>query len=76
MKKIFIILTIFLASTSSYAQNIFGGIATRVNDTTTYQAKMVALHDLEYHDFYYNNEATTPHWDFWNGIEYEHICKG
>lgn len=75
MKKLLILLLILTCSFAALAQgpNSFGGIATRVNDTTTYQARAVAFHTAGYADIYWNNQATTPHFDIWNGASYDHI---
>lgn len=71
-----LLITLFsLASIVSYAQgpNSFGGVALRVNDTTTYQTNAAAFHTAGYYDIYFNNQATNDHWDVWNGSNYDHI---
>lgn len=74
MKKILILL-LSMASFAAYAQgpNSFGGVALRVNDTTTYQTNAAAFHTAGYYDIYFNNQATNDHWDVWNGSSYDHI---
>ena len=64
-----------MASFAAYAQgpNSFGGVALRVNDTTTYQTNAAAFHTAGYYDIYFNNQATNDHWDVWNGSSYDHI---
>lgn len=49
------------------------GIFLRVNDTTTYQTAAAAKHSAGYYDIYFNNQATTPHFDIWNGSSYIHV---
>lgn len=73
--KNLLILLFSLACITSYAQgpNSFGGIALRVNDTTTYQTNAAAFHTAGYYDIYFNNQATNDHWDVWNGSSYDHI---
>ena len=75
MKKLFQLILFTLISYSAYAQgpNSFGGIALRVNDTTTYQAAAAAFHTTGYYDIYFNNQATNDHFDVWNGSSYDHI---
>lgn len=74
MKKLILLIIFFVAAFSGYAQmNTFGGIGLRVNDTTTYQTNATTYHAVGYHDIYWNNQATTPHWDIWNGSSYDHV---
>lgn len=49
------------------------GIFLRVNDTTAYQSAAAAKHAAGYYDIYFNNQATTPHFDIWNGSSYTHV---
>jgi hypothetical protein len=49
------------------------GIFLRVNDTTAYQTAAAAKHSAGYYDIYFNNQATTPHFDIWNGSGYTHV---
>lgn len=66
-------LLLILCSFASYAQmNTFGGIGLRVNDTTTYQTNAAAYHSAGYRDIYFNNQATSKHFDIWNGSSYQH----
>lgn len=74
MKKIILSLILGVFALSGYAQmNTFGGIGSRVNDTTTYQTNAAAYHAAGYYDMYFNNQATNDHWDFWNGSSYTHV---
>lgn len=75
MKKYLIPFLLCLASFAGYSQspNSFGGVALRVNDTTTYQTNAAAFHTAGYYDIYFNNQATNDHWDVWNGSSYDHI---
>lgn len=75
MKKLFLLLSFIYLSLAALAQgpNSFGGVALRVNDTTTYQAAATAFHTAGYYDIYFNNQATTKHWDVWNGSSYDHV---
>lgn len=75
MKKLILILSILVCSIAAIAQgpNSFGGVALRVNDTTTYQTNAAAFHTAGYYDIYFNNQATNDHWDVWNGSSYDHI---
>jgi hypothetical protein len=74
MKKLLLFL-LSVVSITTYAQgpNSFGGVALRVNDTTTYQTNAAAFHTAGYYDIYFNNQATNDHWDVWNGSGYDHI---
>lgn len=74
MKKIIILIVLFVAAFSGYAQmNTFGGIGLRVNDTTTYQTNAATYHSAGYRDIYFNNQATNKHFDIWNGSSYDHV---
>lgn len=75
MKKLLTLLSILACSFAAFAQgpNTFGGVALRVNDTTTYQTNAAAFHTAGYYDIYFNNQATNDHWDVWNGSSYDHI---
>lgn len=73
MKKLFI-LFFSLLSIAAYSQTTtFGGIGLRVNDSTTYQTNAAGAHSAGYYDIYFNNQATTKHWDVWNGSSYDHV---
>lgn len=75
MKKILILL-LTLCSIAAFSQSgsiTHSGIKLRVNDTTAYQSAVTTAHGLGYSDIYWNNQATTPHWDIWNGSSYDHI---
>lgn len=75
MKKILIFL-LSIASISTFGQSgsiAISGVKYRVNDTTAYQSAVTTAHAQGYADIYWNNQATTPHWDIWNGSSYDHI---
>lgn len=76
MKRFLTLSLILLCSLSALAQSgslSNSGIFLRVNDTTTYQSAAAAKHALGYSDIYWNNQATTPHFDIWNGSSYDHV---
>jgi hypothetical protein len=75
MKKL---LSLFLSLISLTAFSQTGsishsGIKLRVNDTTAYQSAVATAHAQGYADIYWNNQATTPHMDIWNGSSYDHV---
>lgn len=75
MKKLLFIPLLFF-SLATYAQiNLFGGIGSRVLDSATYRASSAVTnaHSNGYKDLYFNAQATTPHWDIWNGSTYDHV---
>lgn len=75
MKKILIFL-LSIVSLSAFGQagsQAVSGIKFRVNDTTAYQTAVGPAHSQGYSDIYWNNQATTPHWDIWNGSSYDHV---
>jgi hypothetical protein len=75
MKKLLAILLFLIAFASQAQINFFGGIGLRVNDSTTYRASAAVTngHSNGYRDIYFNNQATTKHWDIWNGSSYNHV---
>lgn len=76
MKRLLSIFLLLTLATAGYAQvNLFGGIGSRVTDSTTYRASsaVTAAHTNGYRDIYYNAQATTKHWDVWTGAAYEHV---
>lgn len=76
MKKIFLSLLFAVSVIASFAQSgsvSYSGVFTRVNDSTTYQSAAATKHSQGYADWYYNNQATTKHWDVWNGSGYTHV---
>lgn len=76
MKQIFLIILFLLLYQLSFGQAgsvSNSGIFLRVNDTTAYQSAAAAKHALGYRDIYFNNQATTPHFDIWNGSSYDHV---
>lgn len=76
MKKIILSL-IFIASViATFGQAgsaQYSGVFERVNDTTAYQSAAATKHAQGYADTYWNNQATTPHFDIWNGSSYTHV---
>lgn len=76
MKKIILSLIFTVSVVASFAQSgaqQFSGVFYRVNDSTTYQTAAAAKHSAGYADIYFNNQATQPHFDVWNGSSYDHI---
>lgn len=52
------------------------GYFTRVTDTTTYQSAAAVAHSQGYVDIYWNEQATTPHLDIWDGASaYRHVFE-
>jgi hypothetical protein len=75
MKKLFLFLFTII-SLSAFGQSgsqAVSGIKYRVNDSTTYRSAAAAAHAQGYADIYWNNQATTPHFDIWNGASYDHV---
>lgn len=50
-----------------------GGVALRVNDSTSYISSQTTAHSQGYADIFWNNQASTPHYDIWNGSSYDHV---
>jgi hypothetical protein len=76
MKKLILSSIFALVALVSYGQvgsPAYGGVFYRVTDTTTYQSAASTRHTQNYFDIYWNQQATTPHWDVWNGSGYDHI---
>lgn len=73
MRNILYFLFTLISFAADAQMNTFGGIGLRVNDTTTYQTNAAAYHSAGYRDLYFNNQATSKHWDIWNGSSYDHI---
>jgi hypothetical protein len=76
MKRFLTLSLILFSSLSALAQSgslSNSGIFLRVNDSTTYRSAAAAKHALGYSDIYWNNQATTPHFDIWNGSSYDHV---
>lgn len=76
MKKTILSLLFLISAFASFGQSgsqALSGVFLRVNDTTTYQAAAATRHSQGYHDIYFNNQATTPHFDIWNGSSYDHV---
>lgn len=75
MKKLLVLLLSIL-SIGAFGQAgsmAVSGIKYRVNDTTAYQSAVATAHAQGYADIYWNNQATTPHFDIWNGSSYDHV---
>lgn len=75
MKKLLILL-FFVPVSAVFAQlgsPQYGGVFYRVTDTVAYQSAAAARHATGYSDAYWNEQATTKHWDFWNGSSYTHV---
>lgn len=76
MKKLILSLILAISFVASFAQTgsvSYSGVFTRVNDTTTYQTAAATKHAQGYADVYFNNQASNPHHDIWNGSSYEHV---
>jgi len=76
MKKLLLSLILVASFLASFAQSgsvSYSGVFTRVNDTTAYQSAAATKHSQGYADQYWNNQATTPHMDIWNGSSYDHV---
>lgn len=76
MKKHILSLLFTILSIAAFSQSgsqAVSGIKYRVNDTTTYQSAAATAHAQGYADIYWNNQASTPHFDIWNGSAYEHV---
>jgi len=76
MKKILISLLLIACGVSSFAQQgsqALSGVFYRVQDTVAYQSAAATRHAQNYHDIYWNEQATTKHWDVWNGSSYDHV---
>src|SRR5689334_6431421 len=76
MKKIILSLIFLTVSLYSFGQSgsqALSGIFLRVQDTATYQSAASVKHTQGYRDIYFNDQATTKHWDVWNGSSYDHV---
>lgn len=76
MKKLLFSLIFAFSVISAFAQQgsqALSGVFFRVQDTVAYQAAAATRHSQNYHDIYWNEQATTPHWDIWNGSSYDHV---
>lgn len=80
MKKILISLLLIISAFAVFGQSgsqLYSGIFLRVRDSVAYQAAAATRHTSgsagEYADIYWNQQATTPHWDIWNGSSYDHV---
>lgn len=70
---LFLFLIASFAASAQSGSPAYGGVFYRVTDTTTYQSQAATRHAQGYKDIYWNAQATTPHWDVWNGSSYDHI---
>lgn len=77
MKKYLSLLFSILSVSAVFAQSQpapkTGGVALRVNDSTAYISSQTTSHSQGYADMFWNNQATTPHYDIWNGASYDHV---
>ncbi len=76
MKKLILSIVFLLSVIASFGQVgsiTQSGVFTRVNDSTTYQSAAATKHAQGYSDIYYNNQATVPHYDIWDGSAYQHV---
>ena len=77
MKKILLSFLIFISAFAAFAQSgsaSFSGVFTRVvTDSSTYISAAAIKHGQNYGDWFWNAQATTPHWDIWNGSSYDHV---
>lgn len=76
MKKLIlslIFLTSVIASFGQAGSQSLSGVFYRVQDTVTYQAQAATKHANGYRDIYFNDQATTKHFDIWNGSSYDHV---
>lgn len=76
MNKKLLYLIFTLASFAAYAQP--GSLSqsvyrSRVQDSTAAIAANVSAIAAGYAPMFFNDQATTPHWDIWNGSSYDHI---
>jgi len=58
------------AQSGSLSQSVY---RSRVNDSTATISANVSPIAQGYAPFYWNNQATVPHWEFWTGSAYEHV---
>lgn len=75
MKKLLIFLFSILsiaaiAQPGSISQSV---VRFRVNDSTAAISANVSPIAQGYSPMFWNNQATTPHWDVWNGSSYSHV---
>lgn len=75
MKKLLLILFSFLsfAVLAQPGSQALSGLFMRVNDSTAYRSAAATRHAQGYSDMYWNNQASTPHFDIWNGSNYDHV---
>lgn len=75
MKKllIFLFTIVSFAALGQSGAVSYSGVFYRVNDTTAYQSAATTKHAQGYYDIYFNNQATTKHFDIWNGSSYTHV---
>lgn len=77
MKKVLLFLFSIISVCAVFAQSQpapkTGGVALRVNDSTSYISSQTAAHSQGYADIFWNNQASTPHYDIWNGSSYDHV---
>src|SRR5690349_5109827 len=75
MKKllIFLFTVISFAAFSQQGAQPVSGIFFRVYDSAAYNTAAANRHAQDYHDIYWNEQATVKHWDVWNGSSYDHV---
>jgi len=74
MKKllIFLFTVISFAALGQAGSVSYSGVFLRVYDSAAYQTAAATKHAQGYSDIYWNAQATTPHFDKWNGSAYVH----
>jgi len=77
MKKIIlslIFVTSVIASFGQVGSAAFSSVFTRVvTDSAAHISASATRHGQNYGDFFWNAQAATPHWDFYNGSGYDHV---
>lgn len=77
--KTYLLILFTLISISAFAQpgsQKISGLFLRVLDSAAYQSAAASSHAASpagYADIYWNAQATTPHYDIWNGSSYDHV---
>lgn len=77
--KTYLLILFMLISFSAFTQpgsQKISGLFLRVLDSAAYQSAAASSHSASpagYADIYWNAQATTPHYDIWNGSSYDHV---
>lgn len=77
--KTYLLILFMLISFSAFTQpgsQKISGLFLRVLDSAAYQSAAASSHAASpagYADIYWNAQATTPHFDIWNGSSYDHV---